>query len=142
MNKKEQIIKGNKGFTTADVAVAIIIITIFVGMIATIFYNFYLTTTAKNRNAMATNCLIDVIEQVKLIPYDEIDETRVNSLIDALAKDETIPKGYTITVSVQKYNEIEGNEGKEDIIKILNVKAEYTVGNKIEKIDISTLLTK
>ena len=49
MKIRVQNIKKNKGFTTADIVVAIVVLMIFVGMITTLFYNFYLSTTAKNR---------------------------------------------------------------------------------------------
>lgn len=140
--KNIEKIKEKKGFTTADIAISIVIITIFVGIIATLFYNFYITASAKNRNAIATNCLIDVIEQTKSMKYDEVDKQSVNLLIEQLVEDKTIPGGYTVTGEVQNYNELEGNTQKKDLIKILTVKVEYTVGEKTEKIQISTLITK
>jgi len=42
MSIKGVSIKKNRGFTTADIVVAIVVMMIFVGMIATLFYNFYL----------------------------------------------------------------------------------------------------
>lgn len=134
--------KNNKGFTTADVAIAIIIITIFVGIITTVFYNFYLTSTSKNRNAIATNCIIDVIEQAKSMKYEEVNQDNINLLVEDLLSKGSIPNGYTVTAEVQKYNETEGNTDKQDLIKILKVKVEYMLSNKTEKIEISTLLTK
>lgn len=140
-------IKQNKGFTTADIVVSIIVIMIFVGMITTLFYNFYLSTSAKNRNAMATNYIIDVIEEIKSMEYDSVqtdNETShsINGLIETLEAKKGIPKEYTITGEVQKYNETLGNTDKKDLVKILTIRAEYTLGNKTEKIEISTLLIK
>ena len=135
-------IKENKGFTTSDIIISVIMIMIFVGIITTLFYNFYLTTSAKNRNAIATNCIIDVIEQTKAMKYDEPTQESVETLIDSLEADKTIPEGYTVTAQLQKYNETENNTDKKDLIKILKVTVKYTVGEKTEKIEISTLLTK
>lgn len=131
-------IKKNKGFTTADIAIGIIIIVIFIGIITTLFYNFYLTTSAKNRNAIALNYVIDIIEEAKIMKYDEVAQESIETLITNL----DIPKSYTITAELQKYNETEGNLEKLDLIKILKVNVEYSIGNKNEKIEISTLLTK
>ncbi|MCI8352930.1 MAG: hypothetical protein HFJ58_04985 [Clostridia bacterium] len=50
--------------------------------------------------------------------------------------------GYSVTVSLKKYNEIEGNEDKKDLIKILTVKVEYTVNNKPEKNEVTRLIIK
>lgn len=143
MNKcGEMKVKENKGFTTADIVVSVSIIVIFIGLITSLFYNFYITTTVKNRNAIATNCLIDVIEEIKLMEYDEVENNSLELLIGTLEANKTIPDGYHITANIQKYNEMEGNQEKSDLIKILNVTVEYTIQDKIEKIEISTLITK
>lgn len=147
MSIKGVSIKGNRGFTTTDIVVAIVVMMIFVGMIATLFYNFYLSTTAKNRNAMATNYIVDVIEEIKAMNYDEVqkdtqDSNSINNLIQQLEATKQIPKGYIITGEVQKYNETEGNRDKKDLVKILTIRVEYSLGKKTEKIEISTLLLK
>lgn len=136
--KNIQKIKENKGFTTADIVTTVVIIMIFIGIITTLFYQFYITTTAKNRNAIATNCIIDVIEHIKTMNYDEIEASNLDLEIATL----NIPNGYTVTAQVQNYNQTEGNTDKKDYIKILKVKTEYTVGKKTEKMEVSTLITK
>lgn len=147
MSKKRIKVKENKGFTTADIVISIIVIMIFVGMITTLFYNFYLTTSAKNRNSIATNYIIDVIEEIKSMNYEDVqpdtNETHtINAVIQNLEVTNNIPKQYKITAEVQKYNELEGNTNKKDLVKMLTVRVEYTVGKKTEKIEISTLLTR
>lgn len=138
---KEKIIR-NKGFTMADVVISIVIIIIFVSIITTLFYNFYLSTSAKNRNAIALNCIIDVIEQAKMLNYDELEQTKIEELLGTLKSNKTIPNGYEVNAELQKYNELDGNTDKKDLIKILKVKIQYLVGQKTEKIEISTLITK
>lgn len=143
MNKWERLrIKENKGFTTIDIVVSVSMIVLFIGLITSLFYNFYITTSARNRNAIATNCLIDVIEEIKMMKYDEIDDNSIEQLIKNFEENSTIPRGYKVTGEIQKYNEIEGNTDKKDFIKILKVMVEYTVQEKIETIEISTLITK
>ncbi len=135
-------IKQNKGFTAQDVVISIIIIVIFVSLITTLFYNFYISTSAKNRNAIALNCIIDVIEEAKILNYDELNQTKIEELLGTLKSNKTIPNGYEVIAELQKYNELDGNTEKKDIIKILKVKVQYLVGQKTEKIEISTLITK
>ena len=142
MEKIATKIKQNKGFTTQDIVISIIIIVIFVSIITTLFYNFYLSTSAKNRNAIALNCIIDLIEEAKMLKYDELDQTKIEEILGTLKSNKTIPNGYEVTVQLQKYNELEGNTDKKDLIKILKVKVQYLVGQKTEKIEISTLITK
>ena len=126
----------------ADVVISIVIIIIFVGIITTLFYNFYLSTSAKNRNAIALNCIIDVIEQAKMLNYDELEQTKIEELLGTLKSNKTIPNGYEVNAELQKYNELDSNTDKKDLIKILKVKIQYLVGQKTEKIEISTLITK
>lgn len=134
--------KEKKGFTAIDITISIIIIMLLVGIITTLYYNFYLTASARNRNAIATNCIIDVIERVKLMNYNDVNTENINELVQSLKEDKTLPEEYKVTVEIQNYNEQEKNVNKLDIIKILKVKVEYTVGQKEEKIEISTLITE
>lgn len=134
--------KEKKGFTAIDITISIIIIMLLVGIIATLYYNFYLTASARNRNAIATNCIIDVIERVKLMNYNDVNMQNINELLQSLREDKTLPEEYKFTIEIQNYNEQEKNVNKLDIIKILKVKVEYTVGQKEEKIEISTLITE
>ncbi len=50
--------------------------------------------------------------------------------------------GYSVTVTLNRYDEIEGNQDKKDLIKLLTVKVEYTVNNKPEKNEVSRLIIK
>lgn len=134
--------KNNRGFTTADIVVGIIIIILFISIITTSFYNYYVSIQSKSRKTLATNSIIDVIENVEIMNYDDITIDSVNNLINQLTLEGNIPNGYKITAILQKYNETEGNENKQDIIKILTVRAEYTVNNKQENIEIKRLITK
>lgn len=132
----------NKGFTTADVVIAVIILVLFVSIITTSFYNYYISTQSKNRRTIATNAIIDVIEKIETMNYDDVNRETVNKVIDSYVQDGTIQTGYTITADLQKYNETAGNEDKKDLIKILSVKAQYTINDKQENIEIKTLITK
>lgn len=134
--------KDNKAFTTADIIVAIIIIVLFSSIIATAYYNYYLSVTAKNRNAIATNCVIDVIENIEMMNYDEVTTITVNSKIQELYENKTLPEQYTLTATLEKYNETAGNTDKKDIIKILTVKAQYKVAKKDREIEIKRLIIK
>lgn len=134
--------KDNKGFTTTDIIVAIIIIILFVSIIANAYYNYYLSAQAKTRKTMATNVIIDVIENVEMMLYADISTNSVNELVENLKQNGTIPNGYTVTTLLQKYNETAGNEDKKDLIKILKVKVEYTVSKKQENLEITRLITR
>lgn len=135
-------LKKEEGFTTADIAVSVILLVMFVSVIASAFYNYYLTINAKNRNAIATNVIIDVIEFVKIKEYEEVANENTIKWIQELYANKTIPNQYKVTMQVQKYNEMVGKQGKQDIIKKLTVQVEYPVGQQTKKIDTSTLIIK
>ena len=58
-------IKGQKGFTGADVTVAVLIITIFAGIIASLYQNYTLSSKQIERKTEATNYAVEAIEEIK-----------------------------------------------------------------------------
>lgn len=132
---------GQRGVTSADIIVAVVIIMLFVSVITTGFYNYYKSIQSKNRVTIATNIVIDIIENVEMLQYDEVTKENVNNIIETLKLDGTISKPYTITVDLQKYNETEGNIDKKDLVKILKVKVTYG-DNDIENLEITRLITR
>lgn len=138
---KKQKYVNEKGVTSVEIIISVIIIVLFVSVITTAFYNYYKSTQSKNRVTMATNVIIDVIENVEMLPYDEVSTETVNNVIENLKADGTIQEQYTVNATIQKYNETEGNTEKKDLIKILRVKVTYTE-NKEENIEITRLITK
>lgn len=131
-----------KGFTTAEIIISIIIIILFTSIIVSAYYNYYISVQSKNRKTIATNIIIDIIENVEMMEYDNITQDSVNSLIENLKTNNKIPSGYTVTINLQNYNKIAGNEDKIDIIKILKTKVEYIVNNKQQDFEITRLITK
>lgn len=141
MNKAIKL-KENKGFAATDITIAVIIILIFVSIITTAYYNYYLTITSKNRNAIATNCIIDVIENAEMMDYEDITEDTLKAKIQELYDNNTLPQQYKVTALVEKYNETDGNTNKKDLIKKITVTVQYEIGKKTQNLEISTLITK
>lgn len=139
---KRQKIINNKGFTTGDIIIAIMLIVIFVSIITSSFYNYYISSQAKTRRTIATNAVIDVIENIEAMEYDSVSQSSVNTLIENFIQDGTIPSEYKVSATLQKYNEVENNKDKLDLIKILNVKVQYTLNQKEETFEITRLITK
>ena len=133
--------RSEKGFTTADIIVSLMVIVIFVGIIASGYYNYYLASTGVSRGSAALSYTIDVIETVEEMNYADVTEQSVNEKIQQLYSSNSIPDGYEITAIVQKYNETSGNTEKRDLIKTLTVTVRYEVGKKTEQIQISRLIT-
>ena len=130
-----------RGVTSADVIVAVIIIMLFVSVITTGFYNYYKSVQSKNRITIATNIIVDVIENVEMLKYDEVTKENIDNIVKNFESDGTISKSYTVTTDLQNYNETEGNTDKKDFIKILKVKVTYG-DNDIENFEVTRLITK
>lgn len=129
-------LKDKKGFTGIDVVVAVLIILLFVGMLVTAFYNIYKISTEIAFEAEALQYLVSALEYSDKINYEEVTE---QNLLAYLANEE-IPENYTVTFTIQSYNQIDST--KQDIVKIVTGKVVYQIENKEEFIEISKLKVK
>jgi len=132
--------KENKGIVVADALIAILIMSIFIGVISTLCYNIYISASFTKRNGIATNYGINIMEYIEKLPYDDVTEYNlvqyINTLEDASIGNDT---PYRIGINIQNYNETPGNIGKKDLIKIIKVEIKYNLGDsekiiKFEKI--------
>lgn len=80
----------NKGFTTAEIIISIIIIIIFTSIITSAFYNYYISIQSKNRKTIATNITIDIIENVEMMEYEQTSQEAINTLLQTLKDNGTI----------------------------------------------------
>lgn len=145
-----------RGFVATDALIAIVIITIFTGLIATIIYNIHLANSSIKRTSTALSYITDVFEYSDKIYYEEVnnlnliqyfnkkyyyeeDETTPKSDAIVKAKEATsteeIDKPFVVEIKVQNYNETEGNEGKLDLVKNIVIKVKYNLGNKQQVIE-------
>ena len=69
MRKK---LKEEKGFAAQDGLIAVLIIALFTGVIATISYNIYLAKSSAKRISKATSYIVDVFEYIDKIYYDDV----------------------------------------------------------------------
>lgn len=140
-----------KGFTGVDITISIIVIFLFLGIIMTVFYHVYLTTARINREATANSLIIEIFEKMEAMDYEKVKEGTVEVIgeyLNETVEDHTtmdvirkvkIPKGYRIQLEITNYNQTEGNKGKEDIIKIANLKIIYQIGKQEKEIAIQTM---
>ena len=137
--------------------IAILIITLFVGVISSLLYNMYLFNTSLKRMSKANGYVIDMAEYVDKLYYDDVTEDNLinyfnekyyyqknsktpnkNAEVKAQNTDEKNEETpFTVKIDVQKYNEIEGNEDKLDLVKQVRIIAQYKLGNKLQEITIN-----
>lgn len=118
-------LKQQKGISGVDIVVSIGIIIIFVSIIASVFLNLNNLNSQIVRRQTATNYAISILERVDKLYYSEVTDDAFNS--ENLQSVINISRGYNVNVTVQKYNELEGNEGKLDVVKNVTVRIEYKV---------------
>ena len=82
-----------------------------------------------------------MIEEIKNAGIENVDkfiDTEGSSILD----EENNPTPYTKKVNVIDYTELEGNEDKvPGVVKKVTVEVSYKNGNKIETVELSTLVS-
>ena len=132
--------KSKKGFTGADVAVAISIIILTIGVVTAIYIN----TTNKSKDSIrysnATRIATQLIENIQSMTYDELvyscsnNLNSVNADIDGRIFGVNIPVGYSAEVLAPKIT-----SSNLDVIRDVTVNVTYTISNTSQTI---TLYTK
>ena len=154
-------LKKENGFVSSDALIAILIITLFTGIIATLLYNIYLSKASLERMSKANKYVVDVFEHIDKIYYDEVSEDNLikyfnqkyyykddgitpSEAAEVIAgKDEillNIP--FKVFITVKNYNNIEGNEDKLDLIKEITMLVKYKLGNKEQEIKVKRIKSR
>ena len=131
-------IKSQKGITTIDVTISIIIITLFVALIATLMYMIRSNSNTIERKAEATNYAINTIEEIKAANFEEAENLAGEGNIG--------DTGYYKKVTITDYADLPENQGDSTIlpglVKKVTVEISYQNGNTTETVDLSTVITK
>lgn len=72
------VIKGEKGITGIDIAISLIIITIFIAMIANLIANININNKDSERKTKAVSYAVQEIEKIKALGYSDDYEGRRN----------------------------------------------------------------
>lgn len=128
-------LKDNKGVTGIDIAVAVVILILFVSLITGLFYNLSTSTKRIDRKVVATNIAVDTIEKMKLVEFNKLTETErkniENSDIDILSS-VSVPKGYTVEYAIDNYND-------QNVVKIISAFVKYKDNSIEDEVKIETL---
>lgn len=138
-------IKQNKGIGSVDAVIAIVILMIFTGIIATISTNIYTQSQYIKRNDQATNLIVEIFEYAQGILYDNVSSANlteyINNMYDNVNaiegeyQEATKPtSGYTIFINVQ--------DTYPNYIKQIDVTVAYKLKGKIKTVNMSTLINK
>lgn len=130
-------LKSNKGFTTADIGVAMIIMVLFATIMTSMFYSVFMSTTEAKRTATALNYAVDIFENIgrkrfaDVIPGIEL--FNLDSLSDAKIGTAENNDGIgTLTATIGTYNITLKIENYKDTkkIKIITLKIDYPISRK------------
>ena len=154
----KKILKQNKGIVATDALIAILIIALFTGLIATILYNIYISNTSLKRMTKANNYIIDILEYSDKLYYDDLTtSTKMKQKYDYLDDAEvlSVPEeqdvermweiegtkdnGYNITVTLDKYKP---DQNSFDLVRKITVTVKYKVGNRNQEIKISKVKSR
>jgi len=141
------LIKEEKGFTGIDIAISLIVITIFISMIANLIANINLTAQDTNRKTIATSYAVQEIEKIKAQGYlDSYDSKGIAK--EEVLKEEDIYNGseftgYNKKIVIRDYVLVVNDTTKKsNIVKEITVNISYKVGNKEKNVKISTYVAK
>lgn len=144
-------LKNEKGVTGVDITIAIILITIFVAIIATLFFNIRKTSSDIERRTQATAYAVSIIEQIKANGFEALptvsDGTNIiTGYEDKYIQDNGVDTPYYQTIRVEDYSEIIESTGEEeiqsDVVKKITVTIAYKSGNENQEISLSTSMSK
>lgn len=136
----KRFLKSNKGITGADAVLGVALAILFSGIIATLSYNIYVTSSSLKRSSKALEYITSTFEYVATQYYDNVTEDNIKEYINNLDEKKSTNEGkpYKAQVSVTKYNQIEGNTDKLDLVKEITMSVTYKLGDKDQTIEIKT----
>lgn len=127
-------IKNDKGFTAIDVTIALVILASLSFVIINGMLKIAYTSRNIQKESKAMSYVIDIMEYIDRINYDEVTSENINKKIKQMENNE-----YEIQTVVEN---VYGNTYKKDIIKEVRVSVKYGLKNsedKTEEVNISRL---
>lgn len=137
-------IKDEKGLTGVDIAISLVIVTMFVAIITNLIANINLDTEKMDRKSKALAYAVQEIETIRATGYIE----KYNGMKEEKLKEEDIYNnseftGYHKVVSIKDDILVENSGTKTaDTTKQITVEVFYKLGKNVESIKISTYISK
>jgi len=137
-----------KGIMISDVIIAILVILLFGGVITSLMYNIVLESAKTKANSQEIDLATEIFEDIEKSAFSDVTEENIISFINdrydpnqvtAGKSIESLNSKYKIMVTVTPYSELEGNEDKLDLIKIIELKIQIEINNKPYITEMSTV---
>ena len=118
-------IKKANGFVGIDMAVALVAIMAFSGLIISLMYNNYLSNVKLKKTALATIYLTEIFENVGIASYDYVTQENVDEFIPNTLEE----NNYQVKITVDTNLNISETQN-EDIVKKVTAVISYSINNK------------
>lgn len=140
-------IKEEKGLTGVDIAISLIIMTMFIAMIANLIAKTNLISQNAQKKSIATSYAIQEIEKIKAQGYVETYDSKGITSKETLKEEDIYNNseftGYHKETSIKDYVYIiNDNTKQKDIVKEITVEISYKLGKEKKSIKISTYIAK
>ena len=148
-------IKNQEGFTSIDLTVSIILITLFVALIVAIMYTINANFISIERRTEATNYAINEIESLKAQNFEDLQDTPTDGTNDFVnmtdkegERNTAIGKttDFSKKITIIDYSNLPENQDDDSIVsglvKKVTVEIAYKEGNEIKTVELSTVIAK
>lgn len=121
-------LKNNKGYVAIDMAVAIIGIIVFSGLIISLMYSNFLENAKTKKETIAVIYLTELMENIGIATYEKVTQENIENLKPTdLTKE---PDKDIYEVNIQIGHPVDEKEEPVEFIKTITAQISYTVGNK------------
>ena len=147
MKTTKKHIKAENGLTGIDIAISVILITIFIAIITNLISNINLTSEETERKTIATSYAVQEIEIIKAKGY-KVEYEGKGIEKEEIIQDEDIYKdghftGYNKKILIKDYALIKNDSNiQSNLVKEITVKILYKLAGEDKSIEISTYIKK
>lgn len=137
--------KNENGFTGVDIAISVIVLTIFVTIIGTMIFNFNSNSNEMEYRSKALNYAINKIERLKSL---DISDPEIANTPDTEILENGKATGYYEKIDVvdatdiMSDSDLNGRERVEGLVKKVTVTTSYNFRNQTKSIELSTIISK
>lgn len=138
-NSKKNRYKREEGVTIIDLVIAIIIMSVFVGVITSLMTGIYKQSLEVQISSNAMSYATIILEKIDEKSFEEVQNPNFVENLKA-SGEVTIPEEYTIKLNVENPDNV--SEEVSDVIKKATVTVNYKIRNEEKSISISKLKVK
>ena len=132
--------KNQKGYTGVDIAISVVVITIFIALIGTLVFNFNSNSNEIDYRSKALDLAINEIEDIKSKSIEEINA------LDTTENEIPGQTGYYKKIEILDAANVDGDFGDrakvENLVKKVTVTVTYQFRNQTKSVELSTIVAK